>query len=394
MTAILGYAELLLEAGDLSRAAEERIEATHAIHRNGVHLLAIINDILDLSKVEAGKMTLESIACSPHRLLAEIDSFMRVRLHGKRIELKLEQDGLLPETIMSDPVRLRQILVNLVGNAIKFTEEGSVRIVARLNRSEPPTLECDVIDTGLGMTLDQTQALFQPFMQADTSTTRKFGGTGLGLTISKRLAQLLGGDVSLVASARGVGTTFRISVLTGSLEGVKLVPPSQHTHLPLGAVAEKTAELPMLSGGCRILLAEDGPDNQRQLTFILKKAGVEVSVAGDGEQAVQMALAAESDEPPFDLILMDMQMPVMDGYKATALLRAKGYRRPIVALTAHAMSGDAAKCFDAGCDAYAAKPVDRRRLLEIVRDQMAAAAGKFSAVAKNMDPGRELSSCP
>jgi signal transduction histidine kinase/ActR/RegA family two-component response regulator len=365
MTAILGYADVLMDEGDLSQAPESRIEAIFTIKRNGEHLLRIINDILDLSKIEAGKMTVESVACSPIQLLTDVDSLMRVRAEAKGIALRVECAGELPESIHSDPTRLRQILVNLVGNAVKFTSRGAVCVIARLVRGERPSLEFDVVDSGVGMTAEQTQRLFQPFSQADASTTRSFGGTGLGLVISKRLAEMLGGDVAVVKTEPGVGTTFRFTLAIGSLAGVPMIATqggvsnfvkAQVPAIPNTSVIQLTR--------CRILLAEDGVDNQRLIAFVLRKVGAEVVTVENGQLAVDAALAADEQGRRFDVILMDMQMPVMDGYQAVALLRAKRYRGPIIALTAHAMSGDREKCLGVGCDDYATKPIDRDALIE------------------------------
>jgi CheY-like chemotaxis protein len=369
MTAILGYADVLLEEGDLSRAPENRIEAICTIRRNGLHLLQIINDILDLSKIEAGKMTVESAACSPIQLLADVESLMRVRADAKRLTLEFRGEGELPETIQSDPTRLRQILVNLVGNAIKFTERGSVRVVARLVGGASSRLEFDVVDSGVGMTEEQTGRLFQAFSQADASTTRRFGGTGLGLVISKRLASMLGGDVMVVATSPGAGTTFRLTLAVGSLADAKLISAEGK---PLPPIKDK---LPLAAdvwtnrlAGVRLLVAEDGLDNRRLIAFVLQKSGEGVVTVENGQLAVEEVEAAWQAGRPFDVILMDMHMPVMDGYQAVALLRAKDYRLPIIALTAHAMTGDRERCLAIGCDDYASKPIDRTRLIEQIAE--------------------------
>ncbi|MFH1267908.1 MAG: ATP-binding protein [Planctomycetota bacterium] len=253
--------------------------------------------------------------------------------------------------------------MNLVSNAIKFTETGSVRVVVRFvpGTTRPPCLQFDVIDTGIGMTQEQLAGLFQPFTQADSSTTRKFGGTGLGLTISKRLAELLGGEISVI-SAPGKGSTLSVTVETGPLDGVRMLDS------PTAAMAStkhkiKASATPEITLNCRILLAEDGPDNQRLIAFILTKAGADVTVVENGQIAHDEALATRAAGNPFDVILMDMQMPVMDGYTATARLREAGYAGPIIALTAHAMEGAETACRAAGCDGYAAKPIDRATLL-------------------------------
>ncbi|MEE9294224.1 MAG: response regulator [Phycisphaerae bacterium] len=393
MTAILGFAETLLER-DL--ADSTRLGAINTIRRNGEYLLGIINDILDLSKVEAGKMKVEWIRCSPCQVVAEVASLVRVRAKAKGLPFRIEYVGSVPETIQTDPTRLRQILINLIGNAIKFTETGDVRLIirfipARPDQSEPqaqargishePLMQFDVVDTGIGMTDEQVAKLFQPFSQADTSTTRRFGGTGLGLTISKRFAELLGGDITVVDSTEGVGTCFRATVAirapsasagytaAGPLDGVKMIEnPLEATFC---RVARDTVEEAVRIDhtelrGCSLLLAEDGPDNQRLISYLLKKAGAQVAVVENGQLAVDAALAARDQGDPFDAILMDMQMPVMDGYQATALLRSKNYTGPIIALTAHAMAGDREKCLRAGCNEYEAKPIDRSRLIQTV----------------------------
>jgi PAS domain S-box-containing protein len=365
ITAVLGYTDLLLEP-ELSDG--ERWNYLHTIRRNGEILRDLIDDILDVSKIEAGKLEVDRISCPLWQILAEVGALMRVRADGKGLSLVIECDGPLPETILTDPTRLRQILVNLVGNAVKFTEIGEVRVVARLFRSEgqEPQLQFDVIDTGIGMTPQQLSLIFHPFTQADSSTNRRYGGTGLGLTISKRLAALLGGDIS-VTSEPGKGSTFRLTIAPGPLDGVQL---SDHPREIVPKVVPAAKPRPALN--CRILLAEDGPDNQRLISLVLKKAGAEVSIAQNGKEAVEMALATfpgwgrRFDDPklPFDLVLMDIQMPGMDGYEATMRLRQEGYTGPIIALSAHATTHAAQRCLDAGCNDYLAKPIDREVLLD------------------------------
>ncbi len=368
MTAILGFADVLLERGNIEDAPPDRIEAARTIKRNGENLVGIINDILDLSKVEAGKMGVEQIACDPAMLIAEVASLVKAKADGRGLAFNIEYIGDLPETIQTDPMRLRQILINLIGNAIKFTEIGGVRLITSVVDDEvTPRLQFDVLDTGVGLTEEQAAKLFQPFSQGDNSTTRKFGGTGLGLTISKRLAQMLGGDITVVDTQPGVGTRFRLTVTTGSLDGVKMIhKPSSATGVAAEADTASAGQPDVR--GCRILLAEDGPDNQRLFAHVLRRAGADVTVKENGKLAMEAALTARDEDTAFDIILMDMQMPVMDGYEATALLRQKGYTGPIIALTAHAMGGDREKCMDAGCDDYAAKPIDREKLINTIEE--------------------------
>ena len=362
MTAILGFTETIL---DPELSDEDRLHAAHTVRRNGEHLLEIINDILDISKIEAGKLGVERMPCSPVNIVAEVQSLMQVRADAKNLTFHTEYVGEIPETINSDPTRLKQILVNLVGNAIKFTETGGVRLIARLTGSPlPATIQFDVVDTGIGLTDEQIGKLFKPFSQADTTTTRQFGGTGLGLMISKRLAQMLGGDL-IVYSKLGEGSTFRVTVGTGSLAGVPMLqdPAAATVAIPMKTDSSQTKSDKL---DCRILLAEDGPDNQRLISFLLKKAGARVTVVENGKLAVEEIENANANGSPYDIILMDMQMPVMDGYEAVGLLRQKKYAKPIIALTAHAMAGDRQKCMNAGCDDYATKPVDRKKLISLI----------------------------
>jgi signal transduction histidine kinase/DNA-binding response OmpR family regulator len=368
MTAILGYAELL---SDPEASAHDREAYVETIRLNGEHLLRLVNDILDLSRIEAGRMPVERVDCSPAQLVAEVVSSMRVRADSKKLRLELDYAGPIPERIQADPTRLRQILMNLVGNAIKFTEQGGVHVSVGLvpgADGTSATLRFAVADTGIGITREQQERLFVPFGQADPSTTRRFGGSGLGLAISKRLANMLGGDIA-VESVPGVGSTFTLSLALGSLEGVRLVRPIERA---TRAAARRPAWGEDAPLGGRILLAEDAPDNRRLLALYLKRAGAAVETAENGLVVCELALAAAAAGSPFDVILMDMQMPELDGYDATARLRQAGYRGTIIALTAHAMDGDRARCLAAGCDDYIAKPVDRQTLIETIRRRLPA----------------------
>ena len=366
MTAILGFAENLLHS-DLTEA--ERGDAVRTICSNGEHLLGIINDILDISKIEAGKLEVELIEASPFEIIEQVHSLMQVRAKGRNISLEVAYGFPVPATIRTDPTRLRQILMNLASNAIKFTEAGSVTVRVGFEAEPEPHLRVDMVDTGIGMTPAQVDGLFKPFTQVDTTTTRKFGGTGLGLSISKRLARMLGGEIS-VTSEPGKGTTVSVTIATGPLEGVEMRYDSR---------ADGPSEVPVEDGGraadhplaCRILVAEDGPDNQRLIKHILEKAGAEVTVVEDGRLAVEAVLAAEADGNPFDLVLTDIQMPVMDGYEATRTLRGRGYEGPIVALTAHATTADREKCLNAGCDDYLTKPIRRAIFVKTIANQLA-----------------------
>jgi CheY-like chemotaxis protein len=365
MTAILGFTDLLL---DPKLSLQNRMTYTETIRRNGNHLLGLINDVLDLSKIQAEKMALSVGPAQVCRLVAEAAAMVRVRAVEKNLPLNVVYEFPMPEYIQTDALRLRQVLVNLLSNAVKFTERGAVKLTARADGLNAPTpyITFIVADTGVGMSAEQVAGLFQAFSQVDDSATRRFGGTGLGLCISKELVERLGGSLR-VESAPNQGTTFTVQMPVGDLKNVRLVHNAEE------ALAEATPAQPVvtaikLSG--RILLAEDGPDNQRLIKLVLTKAGAQVDVVENGQLALDAALAAQSEGHPYDLVLMDMQMPVLDGYSATSELRERGYRRPIVALTAHAMPHDRERCILAGCDDYTNKPIDRSVFLPLVQSYM------------------------
>jgi signal transduction histidine kinase/CheY-like chemotaxis protein len=357
ITAILGYVEILLEEHKDKPGGME----LSVIERNSHHLLGIINDILDISKIEAHRMSIEKIPCSIVQIIADVHSLMQVRTLSKGLNFQVDFPTAIPKMILTDPTRIRQVLINLVSNAIKFTNKGEVKLLASYHGGETPMMHFDIHDTGIGMNEEETKRLFQNFSQADTSMTRRFGGTGLGLCISKRLAEMLGGDVVLIDSKPNEGSHFRLSILANPVENTPMLNVTSlagvERQMSMQKAAEKPAAPTALRG--RVLLAEDGPDNQRIIAHLLKKVGVEVAIVENGLLAKEAAWAAVRDNAPFDLILMDMQMPVMDGYEATSSLRREGYTGPIMALTAHAMSNDCEKCLAAGCTEYASKPIQR-----------------------------------
>jgi len=433
VSAMLGYAELLA-AGALASsqgkihsaddvAARDpapdmhTAEAADALTRNGEHLLELIGCILDLSKIEAGAMTAQLEPVDAASLARAVGIKLRGSAAARGLQLIVECDASMPELLLTDPLQLRQMLVNLVGNAIKFTEYGCIKVTGsyRLNalspagqtfptrqntQSTPPgrpsvgTLVFEVSDTGIGMHPDQLARLFLPFSQGDGSMSRRYGGTGLGLRISKGLAQLHGGDISVTSTPRA-GSTFTLSLSAAEvgeefeLSPAARLPGTAATVAPLGTIERKQSPLIPLpvrprftpanesSSGAladlRILLAEDGVDNQRLLSMILRRAGAEVVLAEHGALAIEKVASAHGEESPgadtgnsrFDLVLMDMQMPVMDGYAATRALRAMGVRLPIIALTAHALGDDRAKCIEAGCSDYASKPIERQQLVAL-----------------------------
>jgi signal transduction histidine kinase/DNA-binding response OmpR family regulator len=359
MTAMVGFAEMMLQPG---QDPADRADCVHTILRNAQHLLALINAILDLSKIEAGKMTVETIACDVPQFMADILWIMRPRAADMGVAFEMTFQGPIPRQILTDSLRFRQILLNLVGNAIKFTAAGRVGIHVQLQRQGPDQmLRVDVTDSGIGMTPEQLGGLFRPFTQADESTTRRFGGTGLGLTISRQLARLLGGDIS-IQSQPGVGSTFTLLIKCSLASGVEMIEGLTESALPVTITPSLSTDV-LLRG--QILLAEDGRDNQRLLSTHLRAAGAVVEIAENGQIAVDLAVSQ-----PFDLILMDMQMPVMDGYTATAELRRSGFTLPIVAITAHAMAEDREKCLASGCSDYLTKPISRETLLRKVSEYL------------------------
>jgi PAS domain S-box-containing protein len=358
LNAILGFAELMLRDSDGTNPDHE--DYLRTINSSGKHLLALINDILDLSKIEAQQLQIERIPCSPHKIIAEVVSTLRVRAQERGVALDYHWTTCIPETIETDPYRLMQLLINLVGNAIKFTEQGSVTIIASVEKfGDDGQLSLAVRDTGVGIPAEKLQTIFDPFVQADTSVTRQFGGTGLGLAISRRIAEALGGEIT-VASQIGVGSTFTATVATGDLP-ITCVAAATNTEPAGDVVADDTKRWDLT--GVRVLLVDDGDTNRKLIRLLLDRRGALVDIAENGAIAVRRAT-----EQAFDVILMDMQMPVMDGYTATATLRDMGHTCPIIALTAHAMQGDREKCYQAGCSDYLSKPIEADTLFAMVAE--------------------------
>jgi signal transduction histidine kinase/ActR/RegA family two-component response regulator len=364
MTAILGFADYL-DDSTLDRTGSQ--DALQTIKRNGEHLLAIINDILDLSKIESGKLVIEQVRCSPRQIVADVIELLQVRIAAKGLAATTHFDPRVPQHVLTDPTRLRQIVLNLVSNAVKFTETGGVQVIVRWRdqNESRPLLQIDVVDTGIGMTPDQMSRLFQPFTQADSSTTRRFGGSGLGLAISHRLAEMLGGTIT-ASSVCGAGSTFQLLLPTPALAADGSGDSLRSSDSALRRQQKELNRLPLT--GRRLLLAEDAPDNQRLIMYVLRKAGADVTLAENGAVACELSLAAQHEGKPFDVVLMDMQMPIVDGYQAVKQLRQAGYHEPIIALTAHSMGSDRQVCLDAGCDDFATKPIDRARLISLIGD--------------------------
>lgn len=359
LTAIMGCADVLRDQGPggAAMSERERVEHVETIRRASGHLLGVLSDILDLSKIESGRMSVERTAVALPVLFSDAESQLRPRALAKNLSLSLRADGRLPVSVLTDATRLRQIVLNLAGNAIKFTDSGSVTVTVSVQSAAcRHTLRVDVEDTGVGVTPERAELLFKAFTQVDASVTRKHGGTGLGLTVCRRLARMMGGDVTLVRSEPGRGSCFRAEI------DVAVTPGTVWTDaLSTAPVAATLAQGKALNG--RILLAEDGPDNQRLISFFLRKAGATVDVAEHGKAALEMLDRAVVEGKPYHLLVTDMQMPEMDGYDLARVIRARGSRLPILALTAHAMHDDRQKCLDAGCDSYATKPIDQRALV-------------------------------
>ena len=391
MTAILGFAEVLSE--EQANPADQSF-AIGAIRRSSEDLLTIINDILDLSKIEAGGMGVEIVSCAPLSIIQDVVALMQAQALSSGLELFMELKAPVPEIIETDPTRLRQILINLIGNAIKFTEHGGVKVVVDLNKEKlepridqdssdaPPAdirLRIQVMDTGIGINDAQRNRLFQRFTQADPSTTRRFGGTGLGLTISRHFSRMLGGNITSTSEV-GLGSVFTVEIGIGNAgphEMVSILPPYPHEKVNLKLKNGAASNNPKQSKKeITVLVAEDGEDNQRLIVHHLSRAGMKVIVANNGLEAVDLAVAAQKQSSAPDVILMDMQMPIMDGYEATLKLRELGWRGAIVAITAHAMTGDRERCTQAGCDDYLTKPINSKALIQTVQKFAQIAADK------------------
>ncbi|RYZ52332.1 MAG: PAS domain S-box protein, partial [Proteobacteria bacterium] len=352
--AIMGFVELLK---DESLTRQDTHDYLGVIERNSTQLLRIIDDILDLSKVEAGKMLIEHIDFSLLEVLADFSSLMGFRARENGIDFKVTAQTEIPDPVNSDPTRIRQILNNVVGNAIKFTQKGKVELFVLF---EDNYLTFRVEDSGRGITKEQAAELFQPFSQADVSTTRKFGGTGLGLVLTKKLCEALGGDFWLEKSELGVGSTFIARFLVSVPLESKMIRGSRFgftTEPARSAIARK-----QLLAGMKILVVEDSPDNQMLLRVLITRSGGQVVLASDGFQGVEKALAED-----FDVVIMDVQMPRMDGYEAVRELRSRAYSKPIIALTAHAMKEEKEKCLEAGYSEFLSKPIDQTALVDLVR---------------------------
>jgi signal transduction histidine kinase/ActR/RegA family two-component response regulator len=374
MNGVLGFANLLLE----TQLTSEQREFAQTVQRSGDALLTVINDVLDYSKIEAGRMNVERIDFDLRSVGAEVCKILQTTIAERKLAMSLSYDESLPRYIKGDPVRLRQVLLNLAGNAVKFTERGTIRIdFSRLDQS---TVKISVVDSGIGITEEQLDRMFQRFTQADSSTTRRYGGTGLGLAISKTLVELMGGAIG-VNSQPGVGSTFWFSLPLiaatqteiPSTDVVAPAPGSAEVPLLVTAVdapraASGAPSMPLAAAeqGGRLLLVEDNFVNQRVALYMLNKLGHRVDVARHGREAVDML-----SRSTYDLVLMDCQMPEMDGFEATRIIRDRNstvldHDAPVVAMTANAFPEDRARALAAGMNDFLAKPVDRSVLASML----------------------------
>lgn len=347
LTAIIGFAEINLEH---AVSDENRKKHTQSIVRNGRHLLQIINDILDISKVEANRIEFEHKKMSLFAVFQDIEHIILPQVKEKGLNLFIEYEYPLPEFILGDSLRLKQVILNICTNAIKFTESGRINIKVSCNMEEQK-LYVEIIDTGIGMTDQQVETIFDVFTQADSSITRKYGGTGLGLALSKQFAEGMGGGI-IASSLLDIGSRFIVSIDTGDITGFKHIENKAQIKAKNKSAASEDIKIRNVKG--RVLLVEDNPDNQQLFSVLLAKTGADVTIAANGKIAVETAL-----NEPFDLIFMDMQMPVMGGIEATRILREKGYRGPIVSLTANAMKQDRDESIKAGSNDYITKPVNK-----------------------------------
>lgn len=357
LNVMLGLSELLLSN---SGTETERPLWLRKIMLSGKHLKNVIDQVLDLSKVEAGKMSVHRTRFAIAEVVEQVKSMLMPLAQEKKLNLRFEVKGSIPETVESDQNVLRQILLNLVGNSIKFSHQGTITVELELTpQASPAELTFFIKDQGQGIATDQVPHLFEPFMQADNSMTRRFGGTGLGLALARRFALSLGGDVRLVETVPGQGSKFAATIATGALDGVRLLGAleSPLSKTPTAAESQSPTDLK----GSRILVVEDCLDNQILVRQFLEMEGATVELACDGREGVQKARSAN-----YDLILMDIQMPVMDGYHATAELRHEGYRQPILAFTAHAFPEERERCLKSGFDDFLTKPIKKADLVRSV----------------------------
>jgi len=357
MNAILGFTEILKRG--YVKNEEESLKYLNTIHSSGKNLLELINDILDLSKVESGHLEVEQLSVEPYSTIYEVVEMLKVKADDKGLQLNFNVETKVPAKIMTDPVRLRQIVFNLIGNSIKFTEQGRVEVSCRYQKTKEGSLLCiDISDTGIGMDETAQKNIFNPFVQADSTVTRRFGGTGLGLAISQKFARALGGDIS-VTSTPGKGSVFTASVATGDLKGIDFLTPEQIVQIQNEQIDADSSSWKLQAA--RVLIVDDGAENRELVSLLLTEAGVQVEQAENGQVGVDMAATTD-----YDVILMDVNMPVMDGFTAAGIIREKNAEVPIIALTANAMVGFEADCLEAGYSGYLSKPINIDQFMEMM----------------------------
>lgn len=372
LASILEFANSLLEP---DRSEDQRRAAIDNIRHSGDHLLQIIDDIRDLSEIQAGRLELEITDCSPIDIVADVATMMRRDASAKGIDLTVEYAGPIPEKIHSDPARLRQILLNLLSSAVKFSQRSSLGVRTQFlpREANESRLQFEVINTGSGLCDQGLQKLFRPYRQADSAATRRFGSAGLGLTISNQLTELLGGDMS-VAYSSAEGCRVRVRVPTGALVGVALLDQPRATPIVEPRELVSPEAVPRL-GECRILFAEDDPTTRKSVSGLLARAGAKVTIAVTGPAAVGLAMAADAARRPFDVVLMETHLSVLDGDSAIQLLRKRGYSRPIVALTDAALAYGPEPSCGTGWDDVVVKPIEPTRLVVAIRGQLATRSG-------------------
>lgn len=354
LAAVMGFSDLMARGNQMP---EERAKMNAAIQRNGTLLLKLIDDILDLSKIEANRLELEQVKFDMNEIVRDIGSTLSFRAQEKGLQLHLPPKPLEAAKYVSDPLRIKQVLLNIIGNAIKFTRHGSVAISVEVKRDADGRDGVDrlvfrVVDDGIGLTAEQAERLFQPFQQADRSTQRSFGGSGLGLMISRQIARALGGDVKLIASSPNRGSTFEI----------RFSLPRAEAESPEAAPAETDTKTGLR--GMKILAVDDSPDNLTLISMYLRDSGAEILLAESGMQAIDEI----RNNPNLDVVLMDVQMPGMDGHQTTEEIRKLGFSRTIIALTAHAIRAEHEKCRKSGCDSVLTKPISRAGLYKALLD--------------------------
>jgi two-component system CheB/CheR fusion protein len=346
--AIIGFSDLLTQVFPDNETAQNYISR---ISRNSKQLSRLIDELLDLSKIEANCLHIDRLPMDLNPAIEDVLSAVTLQAHEKGLGFELQKLGELPDQVVTDATRFRQVLINLIGNAVKFTQKGKVTVTLRhFSKDQMDTLEVRVCDTGIGLTQEQVSRLFKPFSQADPSITRQFGGTGLGLALSRELARLLGGDIQLEKTEPNVGSVFCFTI---QYPQTRIVAATTRTN-PSGLLADDLKKL----ANRRVLIVDDSADNHVLVSLYLDRAKILHAPAYDGAEAVKMALESE-----FDLILMDLQMPKMDGLTAVARLRSAGYKQPIIALTAHALRIERERCLANGFNGYVTKPIDQNALL-------------------------------